>query len=67
MYFFLILIKKLIMQLIQRNRALLTYYYQQKGSIALHIVCMTVKMSTYHRDVPASIFGVAHYIVPQVS
>lgn len=55
------------MQLIQRNRARLTFYYLQKGSIALYIVRMTVKMSTYHRDVPASIFGVAYYVVPQVS
>lgn len=27
---------------------------------------VTAKVSTYHRDVPASILGVAHYIVPQV-
>lgn len=52
---------------VQRNRAHLTFYYLQKGSIASYIARMTVKMSTYHRDVPASIFGVAYYIVPQVS
>lgn len=38
----------------------------QTGTTAFYCCCLTAKVSTYHGDVPASILGVAHYIVPQV-
>lgn len=38
----------------------------KRGAPLPTAVGVTAKVSTYHRDVPASVLGVAHNIVPQV-